>query len=265
MQELKATATMATPTYILGMADTARKKLGIDPATDLNIQKITCAGEPGASIPTTKKRMEEAWGAKVYDHIGATEIGAWSYECEEQPGGLHVNEGLFLVQIEDVETGEIIEEPNKRGKMVITAFDRLAQPCIRFDSKDIIMWHERECPCGRTFRMIKGGVVGRADDITKVKGVLLAPTAIEEAVRGVPELGDEYEVTVTKKGDTDDISLKVELQTEVENLKEKVLAKLNDQLRLKTNLRYNISFHPYGSLPRYDVKAKRFKDLRKDH
>jgi len=265
MQELRATAPMATPTYILGMADTARKKLGIDPATDLNIQKITCAGEPGASIPTTKKRMEEAWGAKVYDHIGATEIGAWSYECEEQPGGLHVNEGLFLVQIEDVETGEIIEEPNKRGKMVITAFDRLAQPCIRFDSKDIIMWHEQECPCGRTFRMIKGGVVGRADDITKVKGVLLAPTAIEEAVRGVPELGDEYEVTVTKKGDTDDISLKVELQTEAENLKEKVLAKLNDQLRLKTNLRYNISFHPYGSLPRYDVKAKRFKDLRKDH
>jgi len=113
--------------------------------------------------------------------------------------------------------------------------------------------------------MIKGGVVGRADDITKVKGVLLAPTAIEEAVRGVPELGDEYEVLVTKKGDTDDISLKVELQPEAEDLKEKVLAKLNDQLRLKTNLRYNISFYPYGSLPRYDVKAKRFKDLRKDH
>jgi len=265
MQELKVTATMATPTYILGMADTAKKKLGLDPAKDLDIQKITCAGEPGASIPTTKKRMEDAWGAKVYDHIGATEIGAWSYECMEQPGGLHVNEGLFLVQIEDIESGEIIEEPNKQGRMVITAFDRLAQPCIRFDSKDIIMWHELQCPCGRTFRMIKGGVVGRADDITKVKGVLLAPTAIEEAVRGVPELGDEYEAIVTKRGDTDDISLKVELQPEAENLKEAVLAKLNDQLRLKTNLRYNISFHPYGSLPRYDVKAKRFKDLRKEH
>ncbi|MCJ7686620.1 MAG: phenylacetate--CoA ligase family protein, partial [Desulfobacteraceae bacterium] len=265
MQELKVTATMATPTYILGMADTARKKLGLDPAKDLDIQKITCAGEPGASIPTTKKRMEDAWGAKVYDHIGATEIGAWSYECMEQPGGLHVNEGLFLVQIEDIESGEIIEEPNKQGKMVVTAFDRLAQPCIRFDSKDIIMWHELQCPCGRTFRMIKGGIVGRADDITKVKGVLLAPTAIEEAVRGVPELGDEYEAIVTKRGDTDDISLKVELQPEAENLKEAVLAKLNDQLRLKTNLRYNISFHPYGTLPRYDVKAKRFKDLRKKH
>lgn len=265
MQELKATAIMATPTYVLGMADTARMKLGIDPANDLNIERITCAGEPGASIPTTKKRMEEAWGAKVYDHIGATEIGAWSYECLEQPGGLHVNEGLFLVQIEDTETGEIIEEPGKPGKMVITAFDRIAQPCIRFDSKDIIMWHEDQCPCGRTYRMIKGGVIGRADDITKVKGVLLAPTAIEEVVRGIPELSDEYEVAVSKRGDTDDISLKVELQPEAEGCKDQVLDILNYRLRDKTNLRYNISFHAYGSLPRYDVKAKRFKDLRKIH
>lgn len=265
MQEIQANAFMATPTYVLGMADSAKKKLGMDPAKDLNIQRITCAGEPGASIPATKKRMEDAWGAKVYDHIGATEIGAWSYECEAQPGGLHVNEGLFLVQIEDQETGKIIEEPNKPGKMIITAFDRIAQPCIRFDSKDIIMWHEDQCSCGRTFRMIKGGVVGRADDITKVKGVLLSPTAIEEAVRAVPELGDEYEVTVTKKGDTDDIFLKVELQPEAETLKDQVLPQLVDQLRNKTNLRYNITFHPYGTLPRYDVKAKRFKDLRKDH
>ncbi len=265
MQELRTTAMMATPTYVLGMADTAKKKLGIDPARDLNIKKITCAGEPGASIKTTKKRMEDAWGAKVFDHIGATEIGAWSYECQEQPGGLHVNEGLFLVEIEDRKTGKIIEEPGKPGKMVITALDRIAQPCIRFDSKDIIMWHEDQCPCGRTFRMIKGGVLGRADDITKVKGVLLAPTTIEEVVRGIPELGDEYEVTVEKKGDIDDISLKVELQPGTEGRKGDVLATLIDQLRIKTNLRYDISFRAYGSLPRYDVKAKRFKDLRKTH
>ncbi len=97
MQELRCNAFMATPTYVLGMADAARNKLGIDPAKDLNIQKITCAGEPGGCIPTTKKRMEEAWGAKVYDHIGITEVGSWSYECTEQPGGQHVNEALFLV------------------------------------------------------------------------------------------------------------------------------------------------------------------------
>jgi phenylacetate-CoA ligase len=264
IQELKATAMMATPTYVLGMADTARNSLGIDPAS-LTINKITCAGEPGASIPSTKKRMEEAWGAKVYDHAGATEIGAWSYECEAQPWGMHANEGLFLVEIEDVETGEFIEEPGRRGKMIITALDRFAQPCIRFDSKDIIEWAAEPCACGRTFRIIKGGVLGRADDITKVKGVLLAPTAIEEVVRGMDSLGDEFEVVVDKVGDIDRITLKVELLPEMGTQPGPIEAQLKDQLRLKTNLGYRLEFHEYGSLQRYDVKAKRFKDLRKGH
>jgi phenylacetate-CoA ligase len=265
MQELRATAMMATPTYVLGMADTARRKLGIDPARDLQIRKITVAGEPGGSIPTTKKRMEEAWGAKVYDQVGATEIGAWSYECVYQ-SGMHVNEAFFLVEIEDTNTGKLITEPGKRGKMVITNFDRMAQPCIRFDSKDIIEWSPDKCDCGRTFRLIKGGVVGRADDITKVKGVLLAPTSIEEVVRSIPELSDEYEVLVTKKGDLDDITLKVELIPGQESNVEAIKNKLVDQLRVKTGLHYNLEFHQHGTLPRYEVKAKRFKDLRpKEH
>jgi phenylacetate-CoA ligase len=262
MRELHCTAFMATPTYVLGMADTAARKLGIDVAKELNIQRITCAGEPGACIPTTKRRMEEAWGAKVYDHIGATESGAWSYECVEQPGGLHVNEAFFLVEIEDLETGEITDDPKKPGKMIITALDRSAKPCIRFDSKDVIRWSGQRCNCGRTFRLTDGGVMGRADDITKVKGVLLAPTAIEEVVRSISDLGDEYEVLVTKKGDIDDILLKVELLPGKEGEEKAVLAHLKDQLRLRTNLGYNIEVHPYESLPRYELKAKRFKDLR---
>ena len=264
IQELQATAMMATPTYVLGMADTARNKMGIDPTT-LSINKITCAGEPGAGIPSTKKRIEDAWGAKVFDHAGATEIGAWSFECADQPHGMHVNEGFFLVEIEDLETGKIIEEPGKRGKMIITALDRQAQPCVRFDSKDIIEWDADPCSCGRTFRLIKGGVVGRSDDITKVKGVLLAPSAIEEVVRSIDGLGDEFEVVVDKVGDVDRIALKVELMPGAENRKNDIEGRLVDQLRIKTNLRYNLSFHDYETLPRYEVKAKRFKDLRKVH
>ncbi len=261
MQELRVTAFCATPTYVLGMADSARKKLGIDPR-DLGIKRITVAGEPGGSIPMTRKRMEDAWGAKVYDHVGATEIGAWGYECAAQ-SGLHVNEGLFLVEIEDIETGEPIDEPGKRGKMIITAFDRTAQPCVRFDSKDIIEWSGDRCECGRSFRLLRGGVTGRTDDITKVKGVLLAPTAIEEVVRSIPDLCDEFEVVVTKKGDLDDITLKVECVPNNTSDINTVRARLIDQLRLKTNLGYNIEFHDYGTLPRYEVKARRFKDLRK--
>jgi phenylacetate-CoA ligase len=261
MQELRATAMAATPTYVLGMADTARRKLGIDPAKELQIKRITVAGEAGGSVPATKKRMEEAWGAKVFDHVGATEIGAWSFECRYQ-SGLHINEALFLVEIEDIDSGELITEPGRRGKMVVTALDRMAQPCIRFDSKDVIEWSSDKCECGRTYRLLKGGVIGRADDITKVKGVLLAPTSIEEVVRSMPELSDEYEVLVTKKGDLDDITLKVELAPGQQDNIETIRAKLIYQLRVKTNLGYNLEFHDYGTLPRYDVKAKRFKDLR---
>jgi phenylacetate-CoA ligase len=262
IEELKATAMMATPTYVLGMADTARDKMKIDPV-GLGIKRITCAGEPGALVSATKKRMQEAWGAKVFDHAGATEIGAWGFECEAQPGALHINEAMFLTQVEDVETGQLITEPGRRGKLVITALDRIAQPCVRFDSKDIVEFSDGMCECGRTYRLVKGGVIGRADDITKVKGVLLAPSAIEDVVRSIPGFSDEYEVVVEKKGDVDHISLKVELTEEAASKAVELKAKLETELRVKTNLGYEIQIHPYGSLPRYEVKAKRFKDLRK--
>ncbi len=264
IKELKADAMMGTPTYMLNMAETAVNQMGIDPAS-LGIKKITCAGEPGASILATKHRIESAWNAKVYDHAGATEIGAWSYECTAQSGGLHVNEAFFLVEIEDIETGKIIEEPGKQGKMVITAFDRIAQPCIRFDSKDIIMWQSGSCSCGRTFRRIKGGVLGRIDDITKVKGVLLSPASIEAVVRQMPELSNEYQVIVDKIGNQDTIELNVELMSDYKQDHENIKTKLIKQLRLKTNLGFLINFHDYGDLPRFAVKAKRFNDKRKKY
>ena len=99
--------------------------------------------------------------------------------------------------------------------------------------------------------------------MTKVKGVLLAPSAIEEVVRGIEGLGDEYEVVIDKMGDIDRITIKVELLQTAQDRREDIENQLRNQLRLKTNLGYNLEFHEYGSLPRYEVKAKRFKDLRK--
>jgi phenylacetate-CoA ligase len=263
MKELQVTAFMATPTYVLGMAETAREKLGLDPR-GMGIRRILCAGEPGASVPSTKRRMEEAWGADVYDHIGATEIGGWAYECTHKPGGTHVNEGMFLVELVDLETGAPVEEPGRLGRIVITALDRLAQPCVRFDSKDVAMWAD-DCTCGRTFRVLKGGIHGRTDHITKVKGVLFSPVSVEELVREMPELGDEFELIVQKNGDIDEVTLKVELQPHCCAREADVREKLAREFRMKTNLNCRLEFHPFGRLPRYEVKAKRFKDLRQDH
>ena len=261
MRELRATAFMATPTYVLGMADVCRNKLNIQPES-LGIKRILCAGEPGASVYTTKKRMEECWGADVFDHVGATEIGGWGYECTFKPGGIHVNEGMFLLELLDIETGEAIEEPGRLGKIVITAFDRLAQPCIRFDSKDVAMWGE-PCQCGRTFRVLKGGVQGRIDHITKVKGVLFSPVTVEEVVRSMPVLGNEYELIISRQNDIDIISFNVEINPGFEHTEKEIKSELARQLKLKTNLNYNIQCYSLGTLLRYEVKAKRVQDLRK--
>ncbi len=113
--------------------------------------------------------------------------------------------------------------------------------------------------------MIKGGIIGRDDDITKVKGVLLAPTAIEEVVRSIDGLGNEYKIVVDRVGHMDRITLKVELAPEAQENKQLLETKLKDRLRVKTNIRYDLEFHQYGTLPRYQVKAKRFTDLRKRH
>ena len=260
MRELRATAMAATPSYVLGMAETAQK-IGINPPEDLLIRKITVAGEPGGSIPATRKRMEDAWGAKVFDQVGSTEIGHWGWECRHQTG-LHVNDAFFLIEIEDIKTGEPITEPGKKGKMIITTLNRFAQPCIRFDVKDIIQWKAGQCECGRTFRRLDGGVIGRTDDITKVKGVLLSPSAIEEVVRKFPQLSNEYQVIVTRTGATDNITLKVEYLAEYKDSIIEIEKKLAIDLRLTTNLGYDIEFHEQGSLLRSEGKSRRFKDMR---
>ncbi len=93
----------------------------------------------------------------------------------------------------------------------------------------------------------------------------MAPSAIEEVVRGIEGLSDEYEVVVDKVGDVDKILLKIELLPDALDQRRLLESQLIDQLRLKTNLRYNLEFCNYGTLPRYEIKAKRFKDLRKKH
>ncbi|MHB8764010.1 MAG: phenylacetate--CoA ligase family protein [Deferrisomatales bacterium] len=262
MKELRVNAFMATPTYVLGMAETVRDELKGDPR-EWGIEKILCAGEPGALVPSTKARMQEAWGCPVHDHVGATEVGAWSFECRHQPGGLHVIESMFLVELLGLEDDEPVRTPGVPGRIVITSFDRQAQPCIRFDTKDVSAWAEKRCGCGRTWRVLDAGVHGRVDHITKVKGVLFSPVTVEEVVRSFPELQGEFELTVDKRGDLDWIGLRVEVPELGAEAKGELLKRLASSLRWKTQLNLELEPVALGTLPRYQVKAKRFHDLRK--
>jgi phenylacetate-CoA ligase len=257
MVEVKATALMNTPTYGLHMAEESTK-LGLNPK-EIGIKRMLCAGEP---LPhATRKRLEELWGAEVYDHIGGTEPCAWASMCWERKG-LHIMEPFFLVEILDIETmGKEVDE-GELGVAVVTPLGRRSFPLIRFNTKDIVRRRGQRCPCGRTSMMI-AEVVGRHDELRKIRGVLFTPVAVEELLRAeFPEIR-EYEIIVERKGTLDEITLRVEPQEEMEdNVLAKLSARLSERLKVKTNLGFNVKFALPGDLPRYTLKSKRFKDTR---
>ena len=131
-----ATVLVCTPTYALHMASEA-KKAGMDLAKVCAIRITIHAGEPGASIPSTKKLIEESWGAKCYDHAGATEVGAFGFECQTQPGGIHINEDEFIAEVIDPATQQPVE-PGSEGELVITNLGRLGSPLIRYRIGDLV-------------------------------------------------------------------------------------------------------------------------------
>ncbi len=259
IREVRATALLNTPTYGLHLGETAWKK-GLDPR-DLGIRRMLCAGEP--LPPATRCRLESLWGAEVYDHIGGTEPCAWAAMCRER-SGLHILEPFFLVEVLDLETLSRPVEPGQLGVAVVTPLGRRSFPLIRFNTKDVVRRAKNDCPCGRTSQKIEA-VVGRADDLTKIRGVLFTPVTVEELIRkDFPEIV-EFEIMVTREGIMDEIALQVELSAAKgsEAFKE-FSAPLREKLKTKTNLRFRIEQAAPGALPRYTLKAKRFKDLRRE-
>ena len=139
---------LCTPTYALRLAEAAREE-GVDlPAS--SVRALIVAGEPGGSIPATRGRIEEAWGARVFDHTGMTEIGPMAVECVANPGGLHVLETEFIVEVVDPATGEAVP-PGTEGELVVTNLGRLGSPLLRYRTGDLVCVDPAPCPCGRTF------------------------------------------------------------------------------------------------------------------
>lgn len=264
MDELEVTAFMSTPTYALRLAEVAHEE-GLDPSS-MAVDRIVCAGEPGASVPGTKERIEERWGATVYDHAGATEAGAWGFSCESDRLGLHLNETGFLIEVLD-ESGEPVE-PGERGEVVVTPPDRTAQPYIRFELHDVVEIAEGGvCECGRTSRFAEGGILGRSDELTKVNGVLLSPTAIEDVVRSYDGVADEYEVVIDSHGskDTDVVTLVAEEAADTPPDRSTIRSDLRKELKHRTNLTFRIELADYGTLDRPELKADRLTDNRSTH
>ena len=261
MDELDVTAFMSTPTYALRLAEVAREE-GFDPA-EMSVERVVCAGEPGASVPGTKERIESEWGADVFDHAGATESGAWGFSCTGDSLGLHFNEAQFLVEVLD-EDGDPVE-PGEIGEVVITPLNRTAQPYVRFRLRDRVELAEPDvCDCGRTFRFAEGGVLGRNDDLTKVNGVLLSPTTIEDAVRRAEYVSNEYRVSLEPhpEKDIDVVRVVAEHAPDTDRDDDYVKEELGKELKQATNLSCLVEVEAFESLDRFQLKADRVTDRR---
>jgi len=259
MKEVKATALMNTPTYGLHMAEVV-KEMGIDPRQDLNIKRMICAGEP---MPEpTRLRLEEEWGADVYDHIGGTEPGGWAGMCSMKKG-MHVIEPHFLLEMVDLETMSKPIPLGTRGVAVITTLCRRCIPLIRFNLKDMMLVMDEPCPCGRTSIRVNQ-IGGRVDDLRKIRGVFFNPAIVEEVIRGkFPEVV-EFETQLTQEEAMPVLTLRVEFDPSIaEGQIKELRGRIREQLKIRSNLTFEIEMVKPGGLPRYTLKSSRFKDLTK--
>jgi len=252
MKELGATAMCCTPTYALRLVEVAREsEFNLK---EILLQKLILAGEPGANVPATKARIESVWNAKCFDHAGASEIGAHSFECEIQPNGTHIIESEFIIEILNPETLEPVPQ-GEQGELIITNLGRIGFPVIRYRSGDLVVLNQQKCTCNRSFARFEGGVLGRADDMVVVRGINIFPGAVENLVRQC-EAVEEFRITVSTNREMGNLAIELELS---KNANPESARKTVDQaIQNELSLRPEITLVPSGSLPRFEMKAKRF-------
>jgi phenylacetate-CoA ligase len=248
-----------TPSYALFLAEHAARK-GIDLAKQTKIRITWHTGEPGASIPATRAKIEAAFGAQAFDLPGLTEIAAWGFECDARSGLVHVHEDYCYPEVLD-EAGEPVK-PGGRGELVFTSLYRKAMPLVRYRTRDVVQVADRRCPCGRTLLAFEGGVLARLDDMKKVRGVIVYPRRIEELVR--PFAGvDEFQIVFRRHEGLDDILLRVDPAPSLSRAEcDGLCATLADALRVGLGIRVTVEATTPGELPRWDHKARRVKDER---
>ena len=240
----EATVLMSTPTYALRLAEAAREE-GIDLARSA-LRVSIHAGEPGASIPATRQRIEKELAVEAFDHTGATEVGAHGFSCAARDG-VHINESEFIVEVLDA-AGHAREEGE--GELVLTNLGRWGMPVIRYRTGDRVHAVRGTCACGRTLVKLVGGIAGRVDDMLTVRGVNVFPSAIEAIVRRFDEVG-EYRVELARVREMDELRCVVEAPADVA---ERVGAAIHREL----GIRCLIEAVAPGTLPRFEMKAKRF-------
>ncbi len=248
--ETSATVLCCTPTYAIRLAEVAAEE-NIDLAS-ASIHTLIVAGEPGGSVPATRAHIAKLWrGARVVDHHGMTEIGPVSYGCPRRPGVLHVIEDSYIPEVIDPLTGQLVPR-GVTGELVLTNLGRVGSPLLRYRTSDIVQAAPAEvCECGSRDLALDGGILGRTDDMLVIRGVNVYPSAVENILRGFDAI-TEYRVEIQNHRTLPELSI------QVESVDPAIPHRLEAALTNAFAMRIPVSVAPPGSLPRFEMKARRW-------
>lgn len=264
MKDFGTSLLVATPSYALRLAEVARE-MGVDPKTDLNVK----IGLVGSELLTDAMReeMHKYWGEDmlITSNYGMSELmgPGVSGECTELCG-MHINEDFFIPEIINPETEEVLPA-GEWGELVITCIKKEALPLIRYRTKDITRLIYEPCKCGRTTVRMEN-LSGRSDDMLKIRGVNVFPSQIEEVVLSVKGLGPHYEIIVERDGYADKLTVRVELAVATDSFKtlENIEKEVRSKLKVMLGLDAKVKLESPNTLARFEGKAKRVRDLRKE-
>jgi phenylacetate-CoA ligase len=246
LRDVGATVLLATPTYALRMAERAQD-LRLDLASS-DVRVTIHAGEPGASIPTTRSALEAAFLATAYDHTGMTELGPTGHSCTQRDG-VHLVETEFIFEVVDARGRPALE-----GELVATNLGRWGMPLIRYRTGDRVRLSHETCSCGSPFAKLVGGIAGRVDDMFTVRGVNLYPSQVEDIVRRHAGTA-EFLIERRSVEQMDEVTLAVEDPGGL------TVERLEADLRQALGVRLGCRLVPAGSLPRGELKSRRLVDL----
>jgi phenylacetate-CoA ligase len=249
LKNLKATGFCGTPSFLLTIAEKA-EEMGLDLKRDLNLKVAFVAAE---MLPESlRKTLEDKLGVILRQSYGTADIGSLGYECMEK-NGMHVPDDK-IVEITDPQTGNQLP-PGETGEIVATTFNK-TYPLIRFGTGDLSYLTDNPCPCGRSSPRL-ARILGRTDQITKVRGVFVHPGQADEVARRYPNIA-AYRVVVTRERDQDVMTFQVELKDERVD-KEKLKGAIQNTIRDVMKVRGNVEFVPQLTIPE---DAKKIEDKR---
>jgi phenylacetate-CoA ligase len=246
LRHSESTILCCTPTYALRLAEVGEKmKL---PVSSLGITKIIVCGEPGGSLPEVRRRIEAVWQARVYDHHGMTEIGPVSVSSVSDPDLLLLRHESYFCEVIDPTTGSPTPF-GETGELVLTTLGRYGSPLLRYRTGDLVMPIAHE-----DHFALRGGVLSRTDDMIVIRGINIHPSSIDAIVRSFPDI-TEYQVEIDQRPALSEINLTVESTPDTASA-------LAQKLRSLFTLRIPVKAVTPGTLPTFEVKAKRWNILR---